>query len=229
MEATLLAHTPCAEELIFAAMKQCYSEKDAKDIFASAIAGSVETRKLIRTVIESGHESPVEHVSFTFAISGVSRALTHQLVRHRIASYSQQSQRYVNAEGFEYTIPASINDDPELLERFHAAMSSIHHAYCFFMAADVPAEDARYVLPNAAATKIVVTMNCRSLLHFFGERCCTRAQWEIRDMANRMLAICQKSLPVVFENAGAKCEQHGLCSEGAKFTCGKYPLLKEAK
>ena len=229
MEVTLLAHTPCPDSLIFAAMRGCYSEKTAQEIFASAVAGNHDSRKLIHDVMESGHTSPLEHVSFTFAVSGVSRSLTHQLVRHRIASYSQQSQRYVKTDELDFVSPASVVRNEEARFKFAHAMAVIEAIYGQLLALGIPAEDARYVLPNAACTNIVVTMNCRALLNFFGERCCMRAQWEIRDMANRMLAICQERLPVVFDGQGAKCEALGLCPESEKFTCGRYPLLKDLK
>ena len=155
--------------------------------------------------MESGHASPVEHVSFTFALGGVSRALTHQLVRHRIASYSQQSQRYVDGSDFDYLIPPEIRKNPEALARFEGIMREIGSAYRDLKGLLEEAgrtgskanEDARFVLPQATASNIVVTMNCRALLNFFEHRCCRRAQWEIRHVADEMLALCRGVLPAL--------------------------------
>ncbi|MCD6407688.1 FAD-dependent thymidylate synthase, partial [bacterium] len=177
----------------------------------------------------------LEHVKFTFGVEGVSRALTHQLVRHRIASYSQQSQRYVKAENFEYIIPPLIEKDEILKKEFLTIMEEIKETYNRILKrfeeigikGEKANQDARYILPNAAATKIVITMNARELLHFFRVRCCSRAQWEIRELAYKMLEICKEKLPSVFENAGPKCVFLGYCPEGEKFTCGRYPLKKD--
>jgi thymidylate synthase (FAD) len=183
--------------------------------------------------MESGHASPVEHVSFTFAAAGVSRALTHQLVRHRIASYSQQSQRYVDGSDFNYVLPPAIAGNAQALACFEKCLAEIKQAYREIKEqletdgrGDKAAEDARFVLPQAVETRIVFTMNCRSLLNFFEHRCCTRAQWEIRALAGQCLGLCREALPAVFGLAGARCERLGYCPEGEKFTCGRYPLIK---
>lgn len=152
-----------------------------------------------------GHLSTLEHVTFTFAIEGVSRVLTHQLVRHRIASYSQQSQRYVKEHDFETIVPASIASKPEAKAKFDKLMTEIQAMYDEFIALDIPAEDARYILPNATETKIVCTFNARSLLNFFSLRCCTRAQWEIRALANEMLRQCQAVAPVILKCRSDLC------------------------
>jgi len=173
-------------------------------------------------------------VKFTFAVAGVSRALTHQLVRYRVASYSQQSQRYVDMREFAYVIPPSIAGDESQRKEFERCMEEIQRSYQDLLArfaekgvtGERAHEDTRFVLPQAAETKIVVTMNCRELLHFFAQRCCQRAQWEIRGLADRMLEICRGKLPPVFENGGAKCERLGYCPEG-KFSCGRFPLKEE--
>ena len=146
-----------------------------------------QVQKLLAKIIKMGHASTMEHVSFTFGIEGVSRVLTHQLVRHRLASYSQQSQRYVAEHDFEYILPPSIEEKPEAKERFQSLMDDIQKAYNELADMGIPKEDARYVLANATETKIVVTMNARSLMHFFNLRCCNRAQWEIRELAYKML------------------------------------------
>ena len=230
---TLLAHTPEPLALIYAAFRQCYHPGFVADMWPRLLSGEITRDKqadFVARILSSGHESPIEHVSFTFAVSGVSRALTHQLVRHRLASYSQQSQRYVEASAFDYVLPPAIAAIPEARAAFEAAMDQAGAAYAAVREilvrqgrGDKANEDARFVLPNACETRIVVTMNCRSLLHFFELRCCTRAQWEIRDLAQAMLALCRQALPVLFDRAGASCERLGYCPEDARFSCGRYP------
>lgn len=219
--------------LIYSACRQCYSAKFSAEIFSSDIPEE-KMAKLIRDIVFSGHESPLEHVSLTFAIEGISRTCSHQLVRHRIASYSQQSQRYVREDQFDYIIPPSIAEEEELKKIFKDIMSQIQQAYnkiiAYFKEKGKEGEnvnqDARFLLPGACETKIVVTMNCRELLHFFRVRCCSRTQWELRNLAYEMLKIAREVLPVIFEKAGAKCEWLGYCPEG-KFSCGRYPLKEE--
>lgn len=240
LKVDLLSMTPDAEALIYSAAKQCYSADDAADIYKKAMThedcaafgieyvSDDDQRKLIRRVIELGHDSVIEHVSFSFAISGISRALSHQLVRHRTQSPSQQSQRYVKADGFDYIIPQSVKDraTEDAPSVFYDAMRHAQAAYVLLLEAGVPPEDARFVLPNACETKVVTTMNCRALLHFFELRCCNRAQWEIRALANSMLAICKEKLPVVFQGRGARCEVLKYCPEGEK-SCGRHPESAE--
>ena len=180
----LLEHTPHPERVVAMAARLCYSAAGAEELAEKMTDEQVE--KLVDKIIQMGHASTMEHVSFTFGIEGVSRVLTHQLVRHRLASYSQQSQRYVAEHDFEYILPPSIAERPEASERFKALMENIQQAYNDLVEAGVPKEDARYVLANATETKIVVTMNARSLMHFFNLRCCNRAQWEIRELAYKM-------------------------------------------
>ncbi len=230
---TLLAVTPDALSLIYAAFRQCYHPGYVADMWPRLVAGEIAREKqaeFVARILASGHESPIEHVSFTFAVAGVSRALSHQLVRHRIASYSQQSQRYVDAAGFDFVLPPRIAAIPEARERFEAAMEQAGAAYAALQeilarhgGGGQANEDARFVLPNACETKIVVTMNCRSLLHFFELRCCMRAQWEIRAMATEMLGLCRQALPVIFEGAGARCDRLGYCPEEERFACGRRP------
>ena len=235
MRVELLSHTPEPLAVIFAAFRQCYHAGFIGDMWPGLVAGEIpleEQAEFVARVMASGHVSPVEHVSFTFAVSGVSRALTHQLVRHRMASYSQQSQRYVDGSGFEHVVPPAVAANAAARARFDGCMAELRNAYKdikAFLEADGRAgnaanEDARFVLPQAAATRVVFTMNCRSLLHFFEHRCCTRAQWEIRRLAGNMRALCNNVLPAVFARAGARCEALGHCPEGPKFTCGRYPL-----
>ena len=229
----LLTHTPDALSLIYAAFRQCYHAGFVADMWPKLLDGEISDEKqaeFVETVTASGHVSPIEHVSFTFAVEGVSRALTHQLVRHRIASYSQQSQRYVDGSNFRYILPPSIARNPEAKARFLRCIDEIGSAYRDVKALleasgkDTAKEDARFLLPQAAETRIVLTMNCRSLLNFFAHRCCSRAQWEIRALAKAMLTECRKVLPVVFRTAGAPCERLKYCPEGERFTCGRYPL-----
>ena len=232
MNVKLLEMSQNAISLIYVACRQCYSEKFSGDIFSDATVNLKKQEEFVRSIVASGHQSPLEHVKFTFAIQGVSRALTHQLVRHRIASFSQQSQRYVKEKDFDYIIPPSIEKNPQAKNEFDKLMVTIQQSYTKLLllmgednlSGETANQDARFTLPQAAETKIVVTMNCRELLHFFQHRCCLRAQWEIRQLANKMLEICVEKLPAVFSAAGAKCEALGYCPEGEKFCCGKYPL-----
>ncbi len=221
MDVRLLNHTPDPERAIAAAARLCYAPVGAAELTETMSDEAV--RRVLKTIITSGHTSALEHASYTFAIDGVSRALTHQLVRHRLASYNQQSQRYVTyAEEPTFVTPPSVAGDPEVAEAFAAATRAAFDAYRALVDAGVPAEDARYLLPNAMETKIVVTMNIRELLHFFELRCCRRAQWEIRDLALAMLSLAEPTAPYIFMDAGASCRR-GPCREG-KMTCGDpYP------
>lgn len=241
MKVTLIAHTPEPEKVIASAAKLCYSSSDIESLMNGLTTDKIES--FIKRLTNLGHQSPLEHCSFTFGVEGVSRSLTHQLVRHRIASYSQKSQRYVSEGQFEYIIPPEIENIPEAKELFIKAMECDQLIYDKIvailkekhfqsirefepnikkaeqMAEKRAIEDARFVLPNACETKIITTMNIRTLLHFFDERCCNRAQWEIRRMANMMLNICKEVAPMLFENAGASCVR-GKCKEG-KMSCGQ--------
>lgn len=230
----LLAVTPNATSLIYSAFRQCYHAGFVADMWPRLLSGEIEHEKqaeFVAKVLDSGHISPIEHVSFTFAVEGVSRALTHQLVRHRLASYSQQSQRYVDGSKFDYILPPAIARNPESKAEYERCMESIKQTYIRLkglLEADgqgsKAAEDARFVLPQGVETRIVFSMNCRSLLNFFEQRCCTRAQWEVRAMSMTCLRLCRQELPVIFNTAGARCEKLGYCPEGEKFTCGRYPI-----
>lgn len=217
----LISHTPEPEKVVSIAAKLCYSKSDVDGLVTGVLTGN-DTEKFIDKLKGMGHESPLEHVSFTFAIEGVSRTLTHQLVRHRIASYSQKSQRYVSENNFEYIIPPSIANGAGVL-LYDKLMKQIKQTYTLLVNMNIPKEDARYVLPNATETKIIVTMNARSLFNFFSLRCCTHAQWEIRQLSNLMLAEVQKVAPILFKNAGASCKK-GYCPEGER-SCGLAPTL----
>jgi thymidylate synthase (FAD) len=172
-------------------------------------------KRLIKRVTGYGHGSVVEHASFTFSIEGVSRAMTHQLVRHRIASYTQQSQRYVTYNTLEsYVTPPSITQNAEAKRIFDHTLERISQTYEDLLKLKIPKEDARFILPNAAKTNIIVTMNARELRHFFNVRCCARAQWEMREVATKMLKQARKAAPALFENTGPSCVELGYCCEG---------------
>ena len=221
MNVELLYHTPDPERAVATAARLCYAPVGAAELMETLTEDKV--RSVLRTIMAGGHFSTLEHASYTFAIDGVSRALTHQLVRHRLASFNQQSQRYVAyKDGLDVIKPASIAENPEANALFDEMIDKTIEAYKAFLDAGIPAEDARYLLPNAAETKIVVTMNIRELMHFFSLRCCNRAQWEIRDLAWRMLELVRPTAPFIFATAGPSCVR-GACPEG-KMTCGNpYP------
>ncbi|GAB7140240.1 FAD-dependent thymidylate synthase [Deferribacterales bacterium RsTz2092] len=210
-------------ELVAAlAAKLCYSGASIAELSDKVSAS--DQKGFLGKLRSLGHESVFEHVSFSFGVEGVSRVLTHQLVRHRLASYSQQSQRYVRFDNFSYVTPPSISGS-SLAPKYDALMNSLNSFYSELASSGIPAEDARYVLPNACETKIVITMNARELLHFFKLRCCNRAQWEIRELAMQMLRLVKGKSPTIFALAGPACVG-GACSEGG-MTCGKAVEVRE--
>lgn len=222
MQVELLYHTPDPERAIATAARLCYAPVGASELMETMPEDRVKS--VLATIMRSGHFSTLEHASYTFAIDGVSRALTHQLVRHRLASFNQQSQRYVKfKDGIDVIVPHTIEADPEAKKIFDEAMDKAASAYKGLLDAGIPPEDARFVLPNAAETKIVVTMNVRELLHFFDLRCCNRAQWEIRELAHKMLELVKPTAPYIFMDAGASCVRTS-CPEG-KMSC-KNPYEK---
>ena len=247
MNVELLQYNPDAQKIVAAAAKLCYSSSEINGILNGL--DSEKTAEFIARLMSMGHESPLEHINFTFGIEGVSRSLLAQLTRHRIASYSVKSQRYVNEGKFEYIIPKEIEANPKAKEIFISAMEDDVRAYNELTdilfekhyadmlssgmnekkakgAAEKKAiEDARYVLPNACETKLICTFNARSLLNFFNHRCCERAQWEIRDMACEMLKLVKDICPVIFKTAGPPCLSKP-CPEGA-MSCGK--MLEKRK
>ena len=247
MKVTLLSHTPDPEKVIATAAKLCYSASDIGSLYDGLT--DEKAAEFVNKLMAMGHESPVEHVSFTFGIEGISRACSHQLVRHRIASYSQQSQRYVNMEDFEYITPPSVVE-AGLVTEYNAIINRIADSYGLLQKAlsdrltkgfmeegmeekkarakadKLANEDARFILPNACETKIVVTMNARSLFNFFKHRCCNRAQWEIRAVAEEMYKIVYGLAPTLFSHAGPACLVEGKCPEGS-MSCGKmYQQIK---
>ncbi len=257
----LIAHTPNPEQVVAASAKLCYSPSKIDNILEGL--DEEKSRAFVEMLASIGHESPMEHVSFTFGIDGISRACSHQLVRHRIASYSQQSQRYVDGNQFDFVTPPAIANCPEALKEYNNAIETQRKAYsvvrdtlvyglikesddgaslegtmqeviekykeinkaqctAFIKKAN---EDARFILPNACTTSIVVTMNVRSLQNFFDHRCCNRAQWEIRAVAIEMLKQCREVAPALFMGSGPRCLR-GACPEG-KMTCGKAKEVRE--
>ena len=247
MKVQLIAYTPDPEKVVAAAAKLCYSHVGIDELMEGLTPE--KTTEFVKMLATMGHESPTEHVSFTFAIEGVSRSLLAQITRHRIASYSVQSQRYVRMEDFDYVLPPEIEKDPaataayrEMMaqqaksyEKLAAILKENHKQECMNAGDDektaarkaekLAIEDARFVLPNACDTKMIVTMNARSLNNFFAHRCCNRAQWEIRELAAQMLALVYRVSPALFAAAGPAC-CHGPCPEG-RMTCGQAAEMRE--
>ncbi len=243
----LVAHTPMPEKVVSAAAKMCYSDAGAEALLDGLTDEA--SGRFLHMLTEIGHESPIEHASFTFAVEGVSRSLLAQITRHRIASFSVQSQRYVRKEAFSYITPPEIEKNAEAKALFDDTMQLLQQRYdrlsellagqrrAEFEAQGLSPkqvekktekaaiEDARYVLPNACETKMIITMNARSLRNFFRLRCCGRAQWEIRELAWQMLALCRKAAPALFEKAGPAC-LNGPCTEGA-MSCGRAEEMRK--
>ena len=244
---TLLTYTTEPERTVASAAKLCYSASDIATIKDGLT--DEKTASFVEMLAEIGHESPIEHAYFTFGIEGVSRSLLAQITRHRIASFSVQSQRYVKEKDLAYVTPPEIAKDPETLKLYQESMAQAEEAYhkladklsegyvAEYLAAGMDEktarrnaekkaiEDARFVLPNACETKMVMTINARSLINFYHHRCCNRAQWEIRDVADQMLALASKVAPNIFKTAGPPCLVGG-CPEG-KMTCGKIKEVRE--
>jgi thymidylate synthase (FAD) len=216
MKVGLLKFIKNPEKMCAVAAKLCYSPLNVNEISEKLTEGKI--KELLHRIILSGHYSVLEHASFIFRIEDVSRALLVQLTRHRIASFSVQSQRYVKFKNVNFIVPYTIKKNKYLLGKCNKYLNNVKELYKEFLDAGVPIEDARYIFPNAVSTKIIITMNARELSHFFSLRCCNRAQWEIRDMACRMLDLVKKKAPLLFFDAGPDCVREG-CSEIS--TCGK--------
>ena len=247
MKVSLIAYTPNPEKTVAAAAKMCYAAADVDTVMEGLTDEKVAN--FVEMLAEIGHESPIEHASFTFAIEGVSRALLAQITRHRIASYSVQSQRYVAEKNFEYVLPPEIEKEPKAKEIFLNNMQRSHEDYLAITdvlsdkyykefvangddekdakrkAQKKAIEDARFVLPNACDTKMIATFNARSLQNFFKHRCCNRAQWEINELATEMLKLVKQVAPNLFKKAGPPC-LNGKCPEG-NMTCGKILEVRE--
>ena len=212
MNVSILSSTPDPERVVAVAAGTCY----AHTIPDPASINQEKLAKRLHNCMEKEHLSVFEHVSYTFSIEGISRITSHQLVRHRLASFSQQSQRYVRQSDFDaYVIPPSISDDEELQRKFRDFIQASATLYEHMVNASIPPEDARYLLPQAFKTNIVVTMNARELLHFFSLRCCKKAQWEIRRLAWKMLRLVNKDAPLIFKTAGPACVS-GFCPQQDK-------------
>ena len=224
MNIELISHTPEPEKNVALAARLCYSPATIAELRKSFDSSDIES--FLNKIMSLGHHSVLEHASFTFGIEGISRVTSHQLVRHRIASFSQQSQRYVShSEECSSIMPGSIAGNPEARRIFAFMSETLHKAYSQLVDLGIPPEDARYVLPNATETKLVMSMNARELLHFFALRCCRRAQWEIREMAVEMLRLVKKVAPVIFRQAGPGCV-NGPCPEG-QFCCGQADGVRD--
>lgn len=225
MDVILLSYTPNPDELIAASARICYRDIAAKELLQAEEKSL--SRKLIAELFASGHMSAFEHVSFTFGIDGLSRVASHQLVRHRLASFSQQSQRYVSMspDPEAVIIPPNIKANPDALRLYSEAVRHSQEIYRELCAMGIPKEDARFILPHGHSTRLIMTMNARELHHFFGLRLCRRAQWEIRELARKMLILCREKAPVIFDMAGPGC-MFGKCNEAR--TCGKpYMNMEE--
>jgi len=218
MKVELLSYTPEPDRVVAISARLCYSKIGISEL-AEKLADD-KIKDLLKKLESSGHLSPFEHANFTFGIEGISRVTSHQLVRHRIASYSQQSQRYVKMSNGEIVIPPSIKKNSSASELVYNLNDMAMSVYNKLIQLGIPEEDARYILPQGITTKIIVTMNARELLHFFNLRCCLRAQWEIRTMANLMLRKVKEVAPIIFEKAGPSCFS-GPCPEE-----GPCPLKK---
>jgi thymidylate synthase (FAD) len=212
----MIAHTTQAELVVAAAAKLCYSASSVEELFDGLDEEHIGG--FLAKLRGSGHVSPFEHASFTFAVEGVSRVTTHQLVRHRIASFSQRSQRYVAMKGARCVVPPEISRNEEAARVFGESFAAAREAYEKLSALGIPREDARFILPHGLETGIIVTMNARELLHFFGLRLCRRAQWEINDVARMMLSLAASVAPRLFDDAGPSCVR-GACAE--RDGCGK--------
>lgn len=247
MRVTLISHTPDPEKIIAASARLCYSNSEIDELLNNLDAK--KTSELVSRLIDMGHESTIEHVTFTFGIEGVSRSFLAQITRHRMASFSVQSQRYVKDDNFHFVIPPEIDSSPEAKRIYLEAMENDIKAYqqiadvlynkhfddlikqginekkAKSQAEKMAIEDARFVLPNACHTKMITTFNARSLLNFFSLRCCNRAQWEIKAVADEMLKLCISIAPTVFKNAGPGCVR-AACPEG-KMTCGKISEVRK--
>ena len=231
MKVVLVRHTLSPEEVVALGARLCYSEARVDDLLTRVEAK--DQTDFVHKIMGMGHDSVLEHASFTFGIEGVSRVLLAQITRHRLASFSVQSQRYVSYEsGFGYIVPPKIEAlGEEAVKEFEQQMDTLHQWYTAWQqklgTGEGGNEDARFVLPGACETRMMVTMNVRELRHFFSLRMCSRAQWEIRALANEMHRLCMEVAPALFENAGPGCLR-GACPEGEK-TCGKMLQIRQER
>ena len=228
MKVVLVRHTLNPEEVVALGARLCYSKARVDDLLTRVEAK--DQTDFVHKIMDMGHDSVLEHASFTFGIEGVSRTLLAQITRHRVASFSVQSQRYVSYEqGFGYIVPPKIEAlGEDAVREFEQQMDTMHRWYTEWQrklgTGEGGNEDARFVLPGACETRMMVTMNVRELRHFFSLRMCSRAQWEIRALATEMHRLCMEVAPALFENAGPGCLR-GACPEGEK-TCGKMLQIR---
>ena len=218
MKVELINYTKNPVESIETAASTCYDSQVTAD------------GRIMRHCYKSGHHAVLEFCDFSFRISGVSRVLTHQLVRHRMASYAQRSQRYCVEDGFEFVTPTSVSKNAEATELYEKTVETIKRAYSDLLEMGVPAEDARMLLPNACCTEICVKMNLRELIHFCNERLCACAQWEIRAMAREMVRAVVEVAPELKAFLVPKCEAHApysFCTESKSRSCGRHPLISD--
>ncbi|MDD4937974.1 MAG: FAD-dependent thymidylate synthase [Candidatus Shapirobacteria bacterium] len=227
LKVELLSYTVDPEGIVVAAIRQCYSSVGAKELKEKTSQEIKE--RLIKQVIESGHTSTLEHASFTFAIDGVSRVTEIHLIRHRIASFSIQSGRYVKRGDAAYRVPPKLKNlkDKKLYQKYLKHLDSSQKLYNELIEAGISAEDARFCQPQSVQVKIVMSMNARELLHFFSLRTCTRAQWEIQEIGHQMLKLVRGVAPIIFENSGPPCISEKLCNQG-KLSCGIWKNIKGA-
>ena len=231
MKVVLVRHTLSPEEVVALGARLCYSKARVDDLLERVEAK--DQTDFVHKIMSMGHDSVLEHASFTVGIEGVSRTLLAQITRHRVASFSVQSQRYVSYEsGFGYIVPPKIEAlGEDAVAEFEQQMATIHQWYTDWQqklgTGEGGNEDARFVLPGACETRMMVTMNVRELRHFFSLRMCSRAQWEIRALAAEMHRLCMEVAPTLFENAGPGCLR-GACPEGEK-TCGKMLQIRQER
>ena len=232
LHVALIRHTLSPEEIVALGARLCYSRATIDDLTQRVSAK--DQSDFVQKIMGMGHDSVLEHASFTFGVEGVSRVLLAQLTRHRLASFSVQSQRYVSYEhGFGYIVPPKIAAlGQEAADEYARQMDQMHQWYCQWQerlgaAGESSNEDARFVLPGACETRLMVTMNVRELLHFLSLRMCSRAQWEIRALATEMHRLCMEVAPALFADAGPGCLR-GACPEGAK-SCGRAAEIRKAR
>lgn len=225
MQVTLINYTPNPELTIAAAARSSASQSPAEELWSKLSSPQIDN--LFKQLLDSGHLSTFEHASFTFSIQGISRVTSHQLVRHRLASYTQQSQRYVPLKEYHYVTPPTISSQPKLLARYQEGLKNAHELYSQMLEAGIPAEDARYIIPQAIETQLVMTMNARELLHSCSLRLCLRAQWEIVELFESIKAEVEKVAPHLGTELKPKCYRLGYCDE--RESCGIFPTKSELK
>lgn len=209
---------------VYVACRTCYSEQYPQEIWNDDYSDE-KMLKLLTKVMSSGHHSTLEHCQYVFAVSGISRACSHQLVRHRHMSFSQKSQRYVTETSqFEYITPPAIANS-EFVDEYNAFMVKIQDFYSRMVESGIKAEDARFVLPNATSTSMILSLNLREFIHLAGLRLCTNSQHEIRKLVQKMVDLAIEKDRWLDEYLVPKCEVLGYCNEIK--SCGKFPTKNE--